>query len=145
MFFQPKGIFFFISPWNVCCGYSLEAPHPGASNEYPQHIFSWRNKNIYLKPLLSRAISYLYLNYPCLRSVISSSTLSDGLSFCFWMVNCSLAVWKVTITGHKNLDLLYWQVIKIFISLVQRLFFSNQKLLILYIHKLQNSYSQIWI
>ena len=24
--------------------YSLEAPHRGASNEYPQHMFSWRNK-----------------------------------------------------------------------------------------------------
>ena len=24
---------------NVCCGYSLEAPHWGASNEYPQHTF----------------------------------------------------------------------------------------------------------
>ena len=24
---------------NLCCGYSLEAPHRGASNEYPQHMF----------------------------------------------------------------------------------------------------------
>ena len=24
--------------------YSLEAPHRGASNEYPQHMVSWRNK-----------------------------------------------------------------------------------------------------
>ena len=24
---------------NICCGYSLEAPHRGASNEYPQHMF----------------------------------------------------------------------------------------------------------
>ena len=24
--------------------YSLEVPHWGASNEYPQHMFSWRNK-----------------------------------------------------------------------------------------------------
>ena len=23
------------------CGYSLEVPHRGASNEYPQHMFSW--------------------------------------------------------------------------------------------------------
>ena len=29
---------------NTCCCYSLEAPHRGASNEYPQHMFSWRNK-----------------------------------------------------------------------------------------------------
>ena len=38
---------------NICCGYSLEAPHRGASNEYPQHMFSWRNKkNIDLVPSL---------------------------------------------------------------------------------------------
>ena len=23
----------------TCCGYSLEAPRRGASNEYPQHVF----------------------------------------------------------------------------------------------------------
>ena len=40
---------------NICCWYSLEAPHRGTSNEYPQHMFSLRNKislrnkkNIYL-------------------------------------------------------------------------------------------------
>ena len=33
--------------------YSLEAPHQGASNEYPQHTLSWRNKkNIYQIPSL---------------------------------------------------------------------------------------------
>ena len=35
---------FLISPRNICCGYSLEAPHWGASNEYQQHTFSSRNK-----------------------------------------------------------------------------------------------------
>ena len=29
---------------NICCGYSLEAPWRGASNEYPQHVYSSRNK-----------------------------------------------------------------------------------------------------
>ena len=29
---------------NICCGYSLEAPRRGASNEYPQHMFSLGNK-----------------------------------------------------------------------------------------------------
>ena len=27
----------------MSCGYSLEAPHWGTSNEYP-HMFPWRNK-----------------------------------------------------------------------------------------------------
>ena len=38
---------FVIAPQKICCGYSLEVPHRGTSNEYPQHIF-WRSKkNIY--------------------------------------------------------------------------------------------------
>ena len=28
----------------TCCGYSLEVPQQGTSNEYPQHMFPWRNK-----------------------------------------------------------------------------------------------------
>ena len=40
----PENYFFLFLQKNICCGYSLEAPRQGASNEYPQHIFSWRNK-----------------------------------------------------------------------------------------------------
>ena len=48
-FFNPKVlILFLLLHENICYGYSLEAPRRGASNEYPQHMFSWRNKkNIY--------------------------------------------------------------------------------------------------
>ena len=38
-----KIVFLFLYK-NICCGYSLEAPHQGASNEYPQHMFLSRNK-----------------------------------------------------------------------------------------------------
>ena len=39
---------------NICCGYLLEAPHRGASNEYPQHMFSSRNKKniMWIPPLI---------------------------------------------------------------------------------------------
>ena len=30
----------------MCCGYILEAPRRGASNEYPQHVLSRYKKNI---------------------------------------------------------------------------------------------------
>ena len=44
-----KLTFFLFLKENICCGYSLEAPHLAASKEYPQHMFSLRNKkNIYL-------------------------------------------------------------------------------------------------
>ena len=36
-------IFLFLHK-NICCGYSLEVPLRGTSNEYPQQMFLWRNK-----------------------------------------------------------------------------------------------------
>ena len=36
---------FHISAQNIDCGYSLEPPRRGGSNEYPQSMFSSRNKN----------------------------------------------------------------------------------------------------
>ena len=48
-FNQRVLIFFLFLHENICYGYSLEVPHWGTSNEYPQHMLSWRNmKNIYL-------------------------------------------------------------------------------------------------
>ena len=50
-------IFFLFVHENICCGYSLEAPRQGVSNEYPQHMFSCTNKKILIwVPLLSAAM-----------------------------------------------------------------------------------------
>ena len=35
-----QNIIFLFLYENICCGYSLEVPHCGTSNEYPQHMFS---------------------------------------------------------------------------------------------------------
>ena len=48
--FQIKNlIFFHISAQNIDCGYSLEPPRRGGSNEYPQSMFLSKNKknNVY--------------------------------------------------------------------------------------------------
>ena len=37
-------MFFLFLQENICCKYSLEVPRQAPSNEYPQHMFSWRNK-----------------------------------------------------------------------------------------------------
>ena len=41
--------FFYISAQNIDCGYSLEPPQRGGSNEYPQSMYLSRNKknNVY--------------------------------------------------------------------------------------------------
>ena len=59
--FQPDRIgSFLIIHENICCGYSLEAPRWDASSEYPQHMFSWRNKeNIYLIPILIKNYGFI--------------------------------------------------------------------------------------
>ena len=49
IFRQKIQIFFHISAQNIDCGYSLEPPRRGGSNEYPQSMFLSRNKknNVY--------------------------------------------------------------------------------------------------
>ena len=42
--------FFYISAQNIDCGYSLEPPRRGGSNEYPQSMFLSRNKKNYVYP-----------------------------------------------------------------------------------------------
>ena len=41
---------FFISVQNIDCGYSLEPPRRGGSNEYPQSMFLCRNKKNNVHP-----------------------------------------------------------------------------------------------
>ena len=42
---EKNQVFFQISAQNIDCGYSLEPPRRGGSNEYPQSMFFSRNKN----------------------------------------------------------------------------------------------------
>ena len=44
LFSTKKCLYFSYYSTKMCCGYSLEAPRQGTSNEYPQHMFSSRNK-----------------------------------------------------------------------------------------------------
>ena len=46
-------IFVYISAQNIDCGYSLEPPRRGGSNEYPQSMFLSRNKKKVYTPLNS--------------------------------------------------------------------------------------------
>ena len=41
---KKKSDIFLISAQNIDCGYSLEPPRRGGSNEYPQSMFLSRNK-----------------------------------------------------------------------------------------------------
>ena len=44
LFLQAKSIdIFLFFHKNIHCGYFLEVPDQGVSNEHPQHMFLWRN------------------------------------------------------------------------------------------------------
>ena len=59
-------IFFLFLKENKRCRYWLEAPQRGASNEYPQHMLSWRNKKnvnfLASKSWLGKWILTIYLS-----------------------------------------------------------------------------------
>ena len=56
-FIRKMLISFLFLDENICCGCSLEAPRRGASNEYPQHMFSSSLRKILCGyPLLSVAM-----------------------------------------------------------------------------------------
>ena len=87
--FQIKILIFFqISAQNIDCGYSLEPPRRGGSNEYPQSMFSRRNKknNVYpCKPqfyYIKEGFKGVKITLVCFRDVISPS-LGDSGRLCF--------------------------------------------------------------
>ena len=74
--------FFFFFHENICCGYSLEVPHWGTSNEYLQHMFSWKNKkNIYLGPVVQSIVSLTSSLRVILLTVLADSIYNILLFF----------------------------------------------------------------
>ena len=69
---------------NIDCGYSLEPPRRGGSNEYPQSIFLaeiWKNIRIFIRKFpflevkfsnyLNRLVFVMNVDAPCLRSTLN--------------------------------------------------------------------------
>ena len=70
------GYFFLFLHENICCGYSLEVPQQGISNEYPQCMFFFMEKleklsqNYHQILLLNKSSVYLdtsLLSYPLIN------------------------------------------------------------------------------
>ena len=59
-------MFFFISPWKLCCWYLLKAPQWGTSNEYVQHVFVEKQEK-YLPDTLYLALKSKWLMPEYLR------------------------------------------------------------------------------
>ena len=57
----------FISHENIRCGCSLEGPHQGTSNEYPQHMLFWSNKKNNNTLWLKSCLNWSYDAYTLFR------------------------------------------------------------------------------
>ena len=73
---NKKTDIFQISALNIDCGYSLEPPRRGGSNEYPQSMFLSRNKKMRFLSRIHLGIHSSALNIMQSSSRIDSSTLS---------------------------------------------------------------------
>ena len=77
------GYFFLILHKYIHCGYSLEVPRWGTSNEYPHPTFIWRNKKNYpriiAKYIISGPHSYLALLYKSTDRAISVTMVSASV------------------------------------------------------------------
>ena len=86
-FSDKKSDIFHISAQHIDCGYSLEPPRQGGSNEYPQSMFLSRNKknNVYpCKPLLyfiKVGFKGIIITYVCFRDVSENVQFFGGEIF----------------------------------------------------------------
>ena len=80
----------------ICCGYSLEAPRRGASNEYPQHMPSSRNKKniMWIHPLIC---SYELCSDWC------PSRINTGTTFCIIIYMCINNIKRENRFKHRRL------------------------------------------
>ena len=96
---------------NICCGNPLEVPRGGASNGYPQHMFSWRNKKdiMWIHPLICS-----YVIGPSLFLRPNKNVFRISLPYLIFLVepsilfSCFLALKKkkkkkIDVTGIKYL------------------------------------------
>ena len=84
---------FHISAQNIECGYSLEPPRRGVSNEYPQSIFLTRNKKNNVYPYKPQ-FYYIKVGFKimCFRNVVSCHCMSLIVSFSAWEAQCFVTV-----------------------------------------------------
>ena len=111
-FYQKALIFFLFLHENLCCGYSLEVPHWGTSNEYPQHRFSWRHKSIFWIPLLSGAM-YVHLCFFILFLVFNGFTIATDKALfsskkCWYFSYFSMKTYVVVLIRSASARRFWW-------------------------------------
>ena len=83
---------FSISAQNINCGYSLEPPHRGGSTEYPQSMFSSKNKenNVYpCKP------QFYYVKVGFKGVKLIKACFRDGFSYCIVKIYVNISGYDI--------------------------------------------------
>ena len=93
-------IFFKFLDEYIYCGDSLEAPQRGASNEYPQHMFSLRNKNGISIFWIKKSLICCYAYNICFSEEKRKKNIIRFWTFIVW--NCEIA--SVLYIHMKHLD-----------------------------------------
>ena len=87
--FQTKNsTIFHISAQNIDCGYSLEPPRRGGSNEYPQFIFLSRNKKNKVYPCKPQ---FYYIKVGFKGVKIIQACFRD---YCKTLNICDIKIWR---------------------------------------------------
>ena len=105
---SSKTIFFFLFlNEKICCGYSLEAPYDGTCKEYPQHMFSWRNKKNIKFFTEKSALIYSYVYYRDMWQIRRRNKLPEDV----WK---DLPHWGYTVNQQNKHCHLTDQILQIF-------------------------------
>ena len=116
VFIQKMLISFLFLDENIHCGYPLEAPRRGASNEYPQHMFSSRNKKniMWIPYLICRYVVFFLISLTSANSG-ELSCLVTGLVVTSFLLSCTPSSFeKGFISEENNLQILSFQNIPLF-------------------------------
>ena len=77
---------FLIFAQNIDCGYMLEPPHRGGSNEYPRSMFWSKNKKKYVYPCKPQ---FYYMKVGCKGVLVTRTCFRDvGSAFSHSMASC---------------------------------------------------------
>ena len=101
---SDKSDLFRISAQNIDCGYSLEPPRRGGSNEYPQSMFLSRNKKNIVYP---HKPQFYYIKVEFKGVKIIKACFRDGMAgMClnkFYCVKTSAALYANATPNYKHL------------------------------------------
>ena len=87
--------FFLFLHKTICCGYSLEAPRRGASNEYPQHMVLWRIGENYPRIIIKySSLTIPLVAHVTIRAVLFCISLTQIFDIVYLTDQGNMGAWE---------------------------------------------------